>query len=339
MYEKRLKDPYLSRSKYNDKSYIGQIFQNFKVVDFVLDKDEHFAFKCMCLCQEGKIRPKYDIILPSKLINGSRISCGCISKNNVQYNKKEYLNKEFGLLKVLEIKEDNRKADGVKFKCLCQGCNDIVEISARHCLYGRQKTCGKQSCKQLLGISSSKYRDKKYIGEVYGCLKVLDIYSYSLGDKCVYWKCQCLRDGNIVKVLAYAVVRGHNSSCGCLNSIAEVYIKEILDKYNIVYKSQYSFRGLVGDTGYPLRYDFAIFKNNSLFCLLEYDGEQHRNSDYMYGSSDDERKRNFQKLQRYDKLKDKFAKDNNIQLYRFFIHNVGKNKYKIEQYLRDFYII
>ena len=52
MAQTKLNNPYLSKSKYNDISYIGKIYGNFKIVDFVIDKDGRFAFKCMCLCQE-----------------------------------------------------------------------------------------------------------------------------------------------------------------------------------------------------------------------------------------------------------------------------------------------
>lgn len=54
MGQQKLNNPYLSKSKYNDISYIGKIYGNFKIVDFVIDKQGHFAFKCMCLCQEGE---------------------------------------------------------------------------------------------------------------------------------------------------------------------------------------------------------------------------------------------------------------------------------------------
>lgn len=88
--QSKLKNLYLSKSIY----YIGQVYGNFKIVDFVLDKEGHFAFKCMCFCQEGKQNPKYHIILPSKLINGKHISCGCLNSTVEVYIEEIRLDKK-----------------------------------------------------------------------------------------------------------------------------------------------------------------------------------------------------------------------------------------------------
>ena len=336
----KLKNPYLSNSKYNDISYIGEVYGNFKIIDFVIDKQGHFAFKCMCLCQEGKKNPKYDIILPSKLINGARISCGC-KANNVQYNDKKYIGQTFGALTVLEIIENNHNNEGVQFRCHCKHCgDDNVIVGARHTVYGRQKTCDRLLCKKKEETTRSKYRNKKYIGSVFGYLKVKSIIEPNDVDKHVYWVCECLRDGNMITVNASQVVRGNNISCGCLNSTAEVYIEEILKKYNIPYKSEYSFNDLRGQKGYKLRYDFGILdENNKLKCLIEYDGGQHRSVEQMYGSTREQKLENYKRQKEHDKLKTEYAKKHNITLYRFYVRNVVNNKHKVEQYLKDFGII
>lgn len=334
-----LNNPYLSKSKYNDISYIGKIYGNFKVIDFVTNKNGHFAFKCMCLCQEGKKNPKYDIVLPSKLINGNRTSCGC-KKNNSKYNDNSYIGVINGALTVVEIIEKNHNNMGVLFRCSCKHCgNNNVIVDARHFIQGRYSTCGSALCKKKEDIMHSKYRDESYIGKVFGYLKVIDILPPNNMDLGTRWLCECQRDGNVVSLIASAVVRGNNVSCGCLTSTGEVVIKDILKKYNIIFKEEYSFNDLRGEKGYKLRYDFGIIENDKLKCLIEYDGAQHRSVKQMYGSTYEESLQNYIKIKKHDKLKTEYAEKHNIPLLRFYVRDVANNKDKVEKYLRDFGII
>ena len=336
----KLNNPYLSKSKYNDISYIGKIYGNFKIIDFIKDEDGRFAFKCMCLCQEGKENPKYDIIPPSKVINGKRISCGC-KANNVQYNDKKYIGQTFGALTVLEIIENNKAGDGIQFRCHCKHCgDDNVVVGARHAVYGRQVTCNRPLCRKKEELTHTKYRDSSYIGQQFGYLKVLSIVAPNNRDSDVYWICECQRDGNIVTVAASAVVRGNNISCGCLSSTAQVYISDILKQYSVPFKAEYSFADLKGDKNRRLRYDFGILdKKGNLLCLIEYDGGQHRSVKNMYGSTQKQKEENYKRQKEHDRLKTEYAKKHNIPLYRFYVRDVANNKNKVEQYLKDIGVI
>ena len=69
------------------------------------------------------------------------------------------------------------------------------------------------------------------------------------------------------------------------------------------------FEELRGIGGGILRYDFAIFKNDKLCCLIEYDGEQH------YHESNWERSKLF-RTQASDAEKNNYAIINNIPLVR-----------------------
>ena len=334
-----LKNPYLSNSKYNDKSYIGKVFGNFKVIDFVIDKDGHFAFKCMCLCQEGKKNPKYDIILPSKLINGKRVSCGC-KANNVKYNDKSYIGRTFGALTVLEIIENNHHNEGVLFRCSCKHCGDAnVIINARHAFYGRQKTCDKLECKRKEEVHFLKYNDNSYIGKVFGNLKVIEIKRLSDSRKGIDWVCECQRDGNIVLLNASDVFNGLRTSCGCVRSVGEDIISKILKKYNLHFKQQQTFNDLYGLNNYKLRYDFGVYDNGILKYLIEFDGPHHRSVNRSFGSTYQEKLNNFRRTVMYDCMKNEYAKKHNIPLLRFYVRDVANNKDKVEKYLRDFGII
>lgn len=74
-------------------------------------------------------------------------------------------------------------------------------------------------------------------------------------------------------------------------------------------------RGVRYKTEVPMpnggRFDFGVFQSNSgidkLVCLIEFDGTQHENEDSWLGSK---------KLTEMDKLKDEWARENNIPLIR-----------------------
>ena len=62
---------------------------------------------------------------------------------------------------------------------------------------------------------------------------------------------------------------------GSCESKASKEIENFFIKNNIIYKKEYTFDDLISSKNYYLRFDFAIFKDNNLLFLLEYDGEQH----------------------------------------------------------------
>jgi hypothetical protein len=60
-----------------------------------------------------------------------------------------------------------------------------------------------------------------------------------------------------------------------------------------------------------LRFDFAIFKDNQLSHLIEFDGRQHNNNYTPWNS-----KETLQERQERDNLKNKYCQDKNIKLIR-----------------------
>jgi len=63
---------------------------------------------------------------------------------------------------------------------------------------------------------------------------------------------------------------GEISSCGCLVSYQEERISQLLDELQIQYEQEFVFEDL-RDKSY-LRFDFAIFHNDKLVGLIEYQG-------------------------------------------------------------------
>lgn len=90
------------------------------------------------------------------------------------------------------------------------------------------------------------------------------------------------------------------------NSVAEVLIAYFLDKNNISFEREVSFKGFVTPRGGDYRYDFYLPKKN---ILIEYDGkEYHKNNPN-------------------DWAKTKFAEINKIKLIRLD----AKNYYSLEK--------
>lgn len=92
----------------------------------------------------------------------------------------------------------------------------------------------------------------------------------------------------------------------CAESKGEKYVAEFLTKHEIDFKRQFRFDDCRKER--PLPFDFAIFENNELKCLIEYDGEQHFKPKFGMDS--------FIKTQESDKIKNEYCLNNNIHLIR-----------------------
>ena len=60
------------------------------------------------------------------------------------------------------------------------------------------------------------------------------------------------------------------------------------------------------------RFDFALFKNDKLRCIIEFDGKQH----YSYIATWHKTQEDFKKSQLRDNEKTQFCQDHDIPLYR-----------------------
>lgn len=96
--------------------------------------------------------------------------------------------------------------------------------------------------------------------------------------------------------------------CSCITeSKGERIIKEWLIINNIKFKEQYRFKDCKGKEK-RLPFDFAIFNDNKLFCLVEFDGLQHFTPKFG--------KEAFVNTKSNDNIKTKYCKENNIHLIR-----------------------
>lgn len=213
-------------------------------------------------------------------------------------------NKKFGRLTV--IKRDITKQGAQPYwVCQCE-CGNVKSIQGAALRSGHTKSCG---CLQKDIASQNTLKD--LTNQTFGKLKVLrrDNSKPQGHQYKAYWICQC-ECGKIISVKSDDLTRGHTRSCGCiLTSKGEEKIREILLSNNIKYKEQFTFENLLGTKNGLLRFDFAIFKENKLLALIEYQGQQHYHRvDY------------FQTQKQYevqilnDNKKREYCKNNNIQL-------------------------
>lgn len=127
------------------------------------------------------------------------------------------------------------------------------------------------------------------------------------------WKCR----------IAPRCTSGHGCPF-CASSKGEKAIKEWLDENKIKYKQEYKIEKCINKRQLP--FDFAIFNNNKLIGLIEYQGRQHYEPiDYFGGL------KSLLLMQANDRIKFAYCKDNNIPLLviPYMEHDLIENKLKL----------
>jgi len=107
-------------------------------------------------------------------------------------------------------------------------------------------------------------------------------------------------------------------------SKGEEKIIKILNQNNIQFKKEVSFKDLNGSKNTPLRFDFAIYRNNKLFCLLEMDGEQH----FKFIKYFHKNVFNFYKSKEWDRRKNSYCLVRKIPLIRVPYWDLDKLTFK-----------
>ena len=298
--------------------------QHFNKLTALLPVKSKGRIKWLCKCECGNLIA----VQPANLKNNNTRSCGCLQTSLTVERWCKYrddakvIGKKFGRLTTLEfVGVENQEAI---YKYMCD-CGNIVTKSYHSVSSGNTSSCG---CwfNELRDVTKHDI-----IGQKFGKLTVtayVGINKYGGTDfECL---CDC---GNTTIVSRNSLVEGNVKTCGCVRSIGEHNIKNILDNANIQYKPQYSFVDLVSEAGgYPL-YDFAIVDGeNRVVRLIEFDGKQHeRPYDYFGGEE------KFLKVKRNDTLKNQYALSHNIPLVR--IPYSKRDTMIIEDLLGDKYLI
>ena len=202
---------------------------------------------------------------------------------------------------------DNTKPKGHQQKvywiCQCE-CGNIKSISADKLRSKETQSCG---CLQKERSSEANFKD--ITGQQFGFLVPLYPLEARKWGKRI-WHCKCLNCGKETDVIHSYLTTGEVKSCGCIKqSYGEEKIKQILTEQEINFCQQYTFNDCRSNQGVKLRFDFAIFKNQNLYCLIEFQGDQHSKPVEWFGGEEA-----FKLTQERDNIKRQYCQDNNIIL-------------------------
>lgn len=242
--------------------------------------------------------------------------------------KIDLTNKKYEYYTVIDRNEERTKQNGknVYWNCKCH-CGKIFVATTSEINKQKIKSCG---CMSSYLTGKAHFQD--LVGEIFGELEVLERdYNYPQHGKKprTMWKCKC-SCGNIISVSRSHLIGRNQSSCGCKNSIGELNINKILTENNIIYKSQYTNNDLRTNKNGYLKYDFAIFDNDKVIRLIEFDGPQHFQQTNFF-------KEELEKIQERDNIKNSYAKNNNIPLVR--IPYSKRDNLTLEDLLGDRFLI
>lgn len=220
--------------------------------------------------------------------------------------------KKYGRLTVLSRAKNNKDGRAV-WHCRCD-CGNELDVLGKSLRNGNTKSCG---CLQKdKAIESNMKRSESLVGKRFGKLSVLEEVGFITGingKRRRVYKCLC-DCGNYCEVQHQYLNYGDTTSCGCMRSKGEFQIAQLLKEHNINFQQEYTFDELKDKL--PLRFDFAIFENNKLFCLLEFQGEQHTQPSNGFYSEE---------LVKHDKQKEEYCKEHNIRLEKIYYkknHNI-----------------
>ena len=207
-------------------------------------------------------------------------------------------NQSFGKLTALYRTENS--GGKTAWVCKCE-CGNVIVATADHLLRNHTQSCGCLQRQRTSEANSLKVKDQVF-GKLTPISRVEPL-NRSKHDRCVYWLCEC-ECGNLTITQAKYLTSGHTRSCGCIKSVGESNLAEVLKKNNIFFIKEYAFEDLVGKDNHPYRFDFYLPDYNR---LIEFDGEQHYR-DTKWSS--------LQEVQYRDSCKNHYALSNNIDLVR-----------------------
>lgn len=208
--------------------------------------------------------------------------------------------KIYGALKVIapaRIKNERK----IFWHCKCSCGADCFYVGSE-LRSGKRTSCGSR-CNNI----------KNEIGTTYGYLEVVEKDNTSasdFADNSVHWICKCNLCGAVKSISGKLLRNGQAKSCGCLKSYGEQLISKYLQDNGYSFIKEYYFNDLKGEKE-PLRFDFAIFNNNKLQYLIEFQGAQHFIYEEYFGSYD-----KFLLNQKYDKDKEEYCNKYSIPLLK-----------------------
>ncbi len=221
---------------------------------------------------------------------------------------------DFGYWHVISRTENDSRGRAY-WLCKCTACGKEKKVAGAHLRGGRSTNCG---CVRMEKMRQACIKHEE--GKTYGFLYVERMATEEekpRNDRTgVYWNCTCTNCGSKdIIIFGDYLRKGDTISCGCISSKNEAIITKMLVNSNIKFIKQQTFEDL-NITGRPcdnLRFDFAIYNNDQLIYLIEYDGQQHFTWNAKSRWNTEE---NFNKTRKRDLEKNKYCFEHNIPLIR-----------------------
>lgn len=201
--------------------------------------------------------------------------------------------------KLTVIKETNKRDSSgcIMWECQCE-CGNITYASSNALRSNHKQSCGCINKEQAQKIGYKNCID--ITGQKFGRLTVKK-KSDIRKDRKVCWECIC-ECGSEIIATGKGLRLGLIQSCGCLKSLGEEKISQILTKNNIPFEREKIF-----DDFKPYRYDFYVDNK----YIIEYDGKQHF-QEYSWGDEI----HTLEESQQRDNLKNNYCHQHNIPIIR-----------------------
>ena len=228
-------------------------------------------------------------------------------------------NQRFG--KLVCLYRTNNQKNNTQWVCQCD-CGNIKPIRTTELTRTKkaQRSCGCAAIDRSknFGKFTAKDISNQKFGKLIAIKKIrTNQYGYAI------WECQC-ECGNKCEVTTRELLSGDTMSCGCLyhekNSYQEIQIANQLKQLNIEYQQEYKFDDLKDKQ--QLRFDFAIFKNNELKGLIEYQGIQHYNKNNPFYNPD---------IVRHDQMKKEYCQKYHIPLFEIKYIEINQLEQRIKE--------
>jgi hypothetical protein len=199
----------------------------------------------------------------------------------------------------------------VELMCAICGCrwsarpDNLLKDNATGC-----PECGEKSRIEKRKLSHEEFVEK--VKTVHGD-SILVLGEYDGTDKKILVQHNVENCSHKWMVTPHCLISKESGCPVCYSSKGESLIRRVLNERNVQFVEQYTFP----DCKYKkrLRFDFAVFHNDNLTFLVEYDGKFHH--ELIDISNDpEENERNFYETQIRDRIKNEYCAKNNIPLLR-----------------------
>ena len=217
----------------------------------------------------------------------------------------------FGYLTV--VSENNEQDDKKHsyWNCICKCGNHCIKRA------DALKTTPIPSCGCHKKEATSSYWSADLTGKTFGKLNV--IKRVDTEEKRALWECQC-DCGNVCYLYSRYLLSLNVKSCGCdTKSYGELYVREELQANQFVFAEQYSFSDCLSPKKRRVKFDFAVFENSTIKCLIEVNGSQHYKPIDFFGGEE-----RFKLQQEIDNIKRDYCNMHNIPLIEIPYTDIGK---------------